>query len=199
MMSLIVKSHLATTLILSSVCIPSASASTLITDPSRITFVGSHCKTLGLEQIKVDDQNKLRIDLSSFPAATAAEPSKGCLIKIPYTLSAAPLAAVVFLRGSYSQGLEDRLTGTLRIGSAGQVGPASIISLSESPQGRFEWQQPIIISRSELTEDTMKISISLKVDVAKLVPGLGGQDGEVPVVKFQPLELIIDHVSIKQP
>ncbi len=175
-----------------------AHASTLVTDPSRIVFVGSHCKNLSADQIRVDLQNRLHIDLSSFPAVTAAEPSKGCLIKIPYSLTEPNLAASLVLKGTYAQGTADHLTGVLRVGSAGQVGPASLLTLSESPQGKFDWQQPLVISRSELGEDTLKISMFLKAEVAKSPPS-EPKSSESSALQFQPLELILDHVSTRQP
>jgi hypothetical protein len=133
-------------------CATTALGENLAVDKNAIRFVGTACKGLSSEQVSFSG-NRLVIDLKGMEALTPIHPKASCLIKIPY--QGGKSKSTISLDGRYDLGPEDLLALSWRFDTSGALGPAKILSLSETSQGRVSWQDT-------LSFDTVAASESVK-------------------------------------
>lgn len=147
-----------------------ACGQSLTVDPSAIRFVGAACKGLTPEQASFAG-DRLLIDLKAMEQVDRHSPRASCLIKIPYT--EAKGKSTIALDGSYEMGLQDRLALSWRFDEGGSLGPAKILSLSESNSGRVSWQDSLAFE-GERASGLLRISlyVDLKTPLANSVQGL---------------------------
>lgn len=149
-----------------------ACGQSLTVDKAEIRFVGSACKNLSPDQVSFQGKRMI-IDLSLMEPLNRLQTRSSCLIKIPYRGGKG--RTTLSLDGQYNLNPDDILALSWRFDPTGTLGPAKILSLSETTQGRISWQESMDFDEEAAQADTGLLRISLYMDWKKAASAIGVQ------------------------
>ncbi len=129
----------------------------LTVDIEGVRFLGGHCKNMSAQNVKIDDQDRLIIDLTPLDNVPAQRTKKGCLIKIPYTGSLNRNS--ILLEGEYQLAHAAQFLASWGVGSQGQLARAKTYNLLESPGGKFSWEEAIELKEEQGEAKWLRISL----------------------------------------